>query len=195
MSSEVDPFYSPGRITALLWRYDDLVRLTGSSATDDSNSQHLPRETPEGGFESGAAIQADLDWALGQLDPLIARITWAYYVQGYPAVSVAKHIPGANRWFVDRARHKGIRQMADALHWKARPPELLDVGEVLEQRLDRECQTAAELNERTIQIVARAMHVCPRKGPPGYACPVIACRGWFDHESGEHQGERIERAA
>src|SRR5579862_2771497 len=124
MKPDSDQFYSPGRLQALLWRYDELVRLTGSGATDDSNSQRLPRETPEGGFESGAAIQADLDWAMAQLDPLVRRIVHAYYIQGYPAVSVAKHIPGANRWFVDRARHRGIRQMADVLHWKAPPPKL-----------------------------------------------------------------------
>jgi hypothetical protein len=189
-------FYSPGRIQGMLWRYDDLVRLVGSSAADDSNSQHTPRETPEGGFESGAAIQADLDWALGQLEPLTRRIVVSYYVQGYPAVSIAKHIPGVNRWFVDRARHRGIRQMADALHWKPREKKIAECSTPPpEQDLERECQTAAELRERTIQIVARGLSICPRKGPPGYACPVISCRGFFDHETGEHVGDRIERKA
>jgi hypothetical protein len=188
-------FYSPGRITGLLWRYNDLVRLTGSGATDDSNSQHLPRETPEGGFESGAVIQADLDWALSLLEPLVARIVTSYYIQGYPAVSIAKHIPGLNRWFVDRARHRGVRAMAESLHWKPREKPIVD-GPPQPQDMERECQTTAELRERTIQIVARGLHVCPRAGPPGYACPVISCRGWFDHDSGLHDGApRIERKA
>lgn len=192
-----DQFYSPGRIKVLLWRYDDLVRLTGSGATDDSNSQRLPRETPEGGFEQGASIQADLDWALEQLDPLIARILWDYYVAGYPAVSVARHIPGCNRWFVDRARHRGIRAMAESLHWKAPPPAVQPTdGTPLELTSHSDDgQTQAELHDRMVQIVARGLSICPRRGPPGYACPVIECRGFFDHEDGSHVGERIEREA
>jgi hypothetical protein len=193
MKPDADQFYSPGRITVLLWRYDDLVRLTGSGATDDSNSQRLPRDTPEGGFESGAAIQADLDWALSRLEPLVARIVTSYYIQGYPAVSIAKHIPGLNRWYVDRARLRGIRQMADALHWKPRAKPSIE-GPSEPQDLVRECLTMAELWVRTILMVARGLSVCPRKGPPGYACPVISCRGYFDHETGEHDGApRIER--
>lgn len=195
MTADSDQFYSPGRIMALLGRYDDLVRLCGSGGTDDSNSQRLPRDTPEGGFESGAAIQADLDWALGELEPLVRRIIVSYYVQGYPAVSVARHIPGMNRWFVDRARHRGIRQMAESLHWKAREKPTVDPSAICEQNLERECQTAAEMRERTVQIVARSLSICPRRGPPGYACPVISCiGGYFDHETGEHVGApRIEQ--
>jgi len=193
-SVDSDGFYSPGRVKLLLWRYDDLVRLTGSGTGDDSGSQRLPRETPEGGFEMGAAIQADLDWALSLLEPVVREVVWQYYVAGYPAVSVARHIPGCNRWFVDRARHRGIREMALRLHWKP-PTHKMDGTAILEMSMEDEGQTQAELHERMRQIVARGLNVCPRRGPPGYACPVIDCRGFFDHTDGEHVGERIERAA
>ncbi len=190
----VDQFYSPGRIKVLLWRYDDLVRLTGGGASDDSGSQRLPRQTPEGGFEAGASLKADLDWAMSMLVPTWRRIVWDYYICGYPAVSVAKHIPGANRWFVDRVRHRAIKAMAESLHWKA-PTHKLDGTEILALSLNDEGQTTAELHERLGQIVARGLNICPRRGPPGYACPVIDCRGWFDHDDGEHVGERIESRA
>jgi hypothetical protein len=188
-------FYSPGRLKSLLWRYDELVQLTRGVADAETSTQHLPREQPQGGFEDGATIQADIDTALMQLEPILRRVVIDYYIRGYAAVEIAAHLKhaGVNRWFVDRARHRGIRQMAIALHWIP-PPARAEDGAPLDLD-DEQDVRGAELKERLGMIVARAFHRCPSHGPPGYACPVIECRGYFDSEDGTHVGEMFRNVA
>lgn len=191
-----ESFYTPGRLKLCLWRYKDLVQLVSSQAGNDSNSQRLPQDHPAGSFESGAAIKADLDSALSALEPVIRRVVADYYIAGYAAVEIAVMIPGANRWFVNRARHRGIRDMALYLKdWTAPAVRLDEAGVIVEGDRDPGL-SAASLHERMRQVVARAFSRCPVKGPPGWACPVIDCRGWFDPTDGYHQlGERFVNSA
>lgn len=183
MQPDGNAFYSPGRVKLLLWGYDDLVRLVGGSASPETPTQHLPRETPEGGFESGAAVKADLDRALTMLEPILRRVVWDYYVAGYAAVEIAAMVPGCNRWFVDRARHRGIRQMALSLHWKPRP--VTPGGESAFDIDDETSPTEVGVRERMRMVVSRAFAICPKHGPPGFSCPVLDCRSRFD-EDGKH---------
>lgn len=195
----MDSGYSPGRIQLLLWRYYDLVRLTSSSQTVDAEtvqSKRLPKVHPEGGFEDGASVKADLDAALMALEPVVRRVVWDYYVAGYAAVEIAgmlKHA-GVNRWFVDRARKRGVRQMALRLGWvpKKKPSQLSATSDPvpIEQYVELEDQP---LRERMAMVVARSMQYCPAFGPPGYACPVLVCSGTFAWETGAHTGKRLMR--
>lgn len=104
-----------------LWRYFDLVRLVGSSSSGDSQTQHLPRETPEGGHESGAAIKADIDTALMLLTAYERRVAWDYYVAQKPEVVVAAET-GSSRWNVHKTRLHVLRKMALSLGWAPRKP-------------------------------------------------------------------------
>lgn len=191
-----ESFYTPGRIKLCLWRYKDLVQLVSAQAGSDSNSQRLPRDHPTGAFEAGAAIKADLDCAFAAIEPALAKVVWAYYVVGYASVEIAVHMPGANRWFVDRARHRGIKDMALYLKdWTAPAVRFDEAGVIVEGDRDPGL-SAASLQERMRQVVARAFNRCPVKGPPGFSCPVIDCRGWFDPSDGYHHvGERFVNSA
>jgi hypothetical protein len=175
--------YSPGRIKLLLWHYHSLVRVTRAIA-QPSDSQRLPKEHAEGGFEDGASIKADLDEAMKQLEPVVARVVWDYYVAGYAAVEI-------NRWFVDRARHRGVRQMALVLGWRPRKKLQLVAGIVtpVDELLED-----GPVKERMRMVVARALRYCPASGPPGYSCPVVRCRGYFHHDTGDHVGARYAPA-
>ncbi len=185
-----DPsFYSPGRVKLLLWQYHDLVQLTRGVASPEVATQRLPRETPEGGFETGAVLKADIDSALAALDPVVRRVVLDYYVRGYAAIEIAVMVPGANRWFVDRARHRGIRQMALSLNWQ---PRKVHADGTLTIELDDDAGlSSAGLRERMRMVVSRAFSVCPKRGPPGYSCPVIDCDGFFDQVYGDHCSARV----
>lgn len=182
-------FYSPGRVKILLFGYHALVQLTRGVASPEVTTQHLPRETPEGGFEAGAALKADIDTALRTLEPIVRRIVLDYYVRGYAAVEIAAMLPGCNRWFVDRARHRGLRQMATALAWT--PRKYHDDGTLTIDQDDDEGLSSAGLRERMRMVVSRAFSVCPTRGPAGYSCPVLACGGVFDHVTGDHISARM----
>jgi hypothetical protein len=182
-----DSFYSPGRIKLLLWRYDDLVILTkgvAQGSEGESGAQRTVREIAEGGFEPGASIKSDLDTALRQLEPIVRRVVWDYYVGGYAAVEIARSIPGVNRWFVDRARQRGPREMAYLLGWRPKAA-LKALVSSLDDLDEREVRTRAEMQERMKLIVARALDECPARGPIGLRCPVIGCNGVFA-EDGQH---------
>jgi len=177
-------FYSPGRVKLLLFEYHTLVQLCRGVSAPEVTTQHLPRETPEGGFEAGAALKADLDTALLTLEPIVRRIVLDYYVRGYAAVEIAAMLPGCNRWFVDRARNRGLRQMAKALAWS--PRKYHDDGTLTIDLDDDEGLSSAGLRERMAMVVHRAFAICQKRGPLGYSCPVLACGGVFDHITGEH---------
>lgn len=184
-----DAFYSPGRVKLLLWQYHTLVQLTRGVASPDVQTQHLPRETPEGGFESGATLKADIDSALAALDPIVRRVVLDYYVRGYAAIEIAAMVPGCNRWFVDRARHRGVRQMARSLKWTPRTYQA--DGTLTIDQDDDEGLSSEGIRERMAMVVHRAFSVCPKHGPPGYSCPVIDCDGFFDQIYGDHCSARV----
>lgn len=198
MVGGADGFYSPGKIKLLLWRYDDLVALTKVVVQPDRESASVQRtvsDVGEGGFEEGLCIRSDIEWALGSLEPAVRRVVWDYYVAGYAAVEIAAAVPGINRWFVDRARHRGIRQMALSLGWKPKRKTIAaqDLDEFLQEA--RDVLTAQELHERMRMIVARSLRSCPTIGPKGMRCPVLDCTGLFDLETGSHVQELQEIAA
>lgn len=109
-------YYTPGRVMLLLWRYFDLVRLVGSSASPDTETQRLPRETPEGGHESGAVIKADLDSALMQLGKIERKVAWDFYVLGKYEYEIADEVK-SSRPYVHRTRLNVLRKMALSLGW------------------------------------------------------------------------------
>jgi hypothetical protein len=186
-----DGFYSPGQVKLLLWRYDELLVLSRTIAQPDRETARIQRSVKdigEGGFEDGLCLKADLDNALAGLDPVVRRVVWDYYVVGLSAVEVAAALHGANRWFVDRARHRGIRQMALSLGWRpalknATLPYDLDayLADVAIQDLG-----PAGLRERMAMIVARALSSCPAEGPHGMRCPVLDCHATFAWDNGQH---------
>jgi len=148
-------YYSPGRLTLILWRYTDLVRLVGGSSAPETPTQHLPRETPEGGFESGAAIKSDVDGALRKLGRVERRVVWDYYVLQHPEVQVAAEVPGANRWFVHRTRTSALRKMALSLGWVPRRSAATDARD-----LDEDLSRAA-MRARMTMVLERAFGELP----------------------------------
>jgi hypothetical protein len=148
-------YYTPGRIMLVLWRYFDLVRLVGGSSAPETSSQHLPRETSEGGFESGAAIKSDIDGALRKLGRVERQIVWMYHVLQQPEVVIAAEIPGCNRWFVHRTRSSALRKMAISLGWVPKHTAATDA-------IDRdEDLSRAAMRVRMTMVLERAFGELP----------------------------------
>lgn len=146
-------YYTPGRVMMILWRYFDLVRLVGGSSAPETSSQHLPRETAEGGFESGAAIKSDVDGALRLLGRVERQVVWRYYVLQQPEVVIAAEVPGANRWFVHRCRLAALRKMALSLGWVPRKTAASEARD-----LDEELSRSA-MRSRMAQVLEQAFGV------------------------------------
>jgi hypothetical protein len=99
-------------------------------------------------------------------------------------------LPGVNRWFVDRARNRGVRDMALWLGWRPKGKPVVAVPGTI-QSVDDLMEEDGPLRERMRMVVARALRFCPKVGPAGYSCPVIDCRGFFAHDTGVHVGPRF----
>lgn len=181
-----ETYYSPGQIKLLLWRYSTLLAFNKATVVGHEptlNQIKRPvRDIGEGGFEDGVALKADLDAALSSLDPVVRRIVWDGFVLDMAAVEITRSLAGSNRWFVDRARGRGLRQMALFLHWRPSKKSLARLRTLDEVLQDSDALSHAGLLERQRMIVARALQTCPIKGVPYMRCPVIDCLGGFSGE-------------
>jgi DNA-binding CsgD family transcriptional regulator len=197
-------WYTPARVKKCLWVYDALAAgygmaaladlddtrpdTSGAASTEPGSPRKKKRTNPEGGFESGVAIKADLDRALDALEPRMRRVLLLSYLGGYTDTEIAAGLR-VSRWSVRTLKKAGVQEIALLLGW--RPGATRE--KTIEERVAELVADQEKANEALRLVIASALQVCPATGPRGCPCPV--CDEPFHYQTGAHTAPRRDADA
>jgi hypothetical protein len=175
-----DPFYSPAAVERLLLAYDWLIRHGRASASSGrggrTNPAHgKPPVQEEGGFETGVAIKADLDYGIATLEPSVARVVRGF-AHGFADSRLAQQLH-RSRSTIKAWREDGILRISRELGYQGDDDRLILDG-----------AAHAAWRAEAAQQIAVLLDFCPRVGPIGAHCPV--CRSVYVGE-GQHPKESL----